>query len=126
MEKRTGASYNPLNISYPDDDESIYRFQFLGTVEGGDEAVEKWWCKWSDHLSKYPPISKDALYNEIIVPTLDTVRYTFLMNLLVTHQKSALFVGPTGTGKSVYIIVSSVSFISFYCSALTLTPPINA
>ncbi|CAH1790213.1 unnamed protein product [Owenia fusiformis] len=74
----------------------IYDYKFSKEENGK-------WIRWSEELEDLPPIPKDALFNEIIVPTMDTVRYTYLMSTLVLHNKSALFVGPTGTGKSCYI-----------------------
>ncbi|KAF6028575.1 DNAH7 [Bugula neritina] len=61
------------------------------------------WESWTVDVAAAEPIPKEALFNEIIVTTVDTIRYTELMTMLVTNEKPTLFVGPTGTGKSSYI-----------------------
>jgi Cdc6-like AAA superfamily ATPase len=47
----------------------------------------------STHLA----LSADA------TPAADTLRYTYLLDTLVRHHHHCLFVGPTGTGKTVYV-----------------------
>ena len=42
-------------------------------------------------------------YNEIVVPTQDSIRMKYLIKTLVKNMKHVLTPGPTGTGKSVYI-----------------------
>ena len=41
---------------------------------------------------------------KILVQTVDTVRYTYLLDKAVTAGYPILLCGPTGTGKSVYIL----------------------
>lgn len=61
------------------------------------------WVLWSEDLLNDPPIPRDIPVNQIIVPTVETIRYFHLFKMLVSHQKPILLVGPTGTGKSCYI-----------------------
>ncbi|GBP05920.1 Dynein heavy chain 7, axonemal [Eumeta japonica] len=64
------------------------------------------WKLWMDDVVSAPAISRDTPANQILVTTLDSVRYLALFNLLVMHQKAVMMVGPTGTGKSSYVVAS--------------------
>ena len=48
-------------------------------------------------------------YHEIIVPTADSYRSTYLTKMLLEHDYHVMLPGPTGTGKSInaYNLISS-------------------
>ncbi|KAJ3389327.1 Dynein heavy chain 7, axonemal [Entophlyctis sp. JEL0112] len=75
---------------------SVYDYVF-DKVDGGI------WRPWVDTIDSNFAIPPKAKYDDIMVPTLDTARYSFLLKTLATHFKPVLFVGPTGTGKSMYV-----------------------
>ena len=63
------------------------------------------WKPWlslvdKDSIDKFP---KDAVVQDIVVTTIDTIRYSYIQEHCIYNEIPTLFVGPTGTGKSVYI-----------------------
>ncbi|XP_071037846.1 dynein axonemal heavy chain 3 [Parasteatoda tepidariorum] len=59
------------------------------------------WKNWLATIEKEElDIPADARVNELIIPTSETVRQQFMLNIYITNDIPVLFVGPTGTGKS--------------------------
>ncbi|KAJ3188443.1 Dynein heavy chain 3, axonemal [Gaertneriomyces sp. JEL0708] len=100
VDGRDGAHPPPRNVKIDKpipSAASVYDYVFEKDRKFGGT-----WKLWVETIPKYE-IPAAAKFNSITVPTVDTARYSYLLDLLVTHQKQVLFVGPTGTGKSVYI-----------------------
>ncbi|KAK3261578.1 hypothetical protein CYMTET_29517 [Cymbomonas tetramitiformis] len=70
-----------------------------------DFTFDKGKGKWVPWVELIPdePLSPELEYTKIIINTVDTMRYKFLVKTLATRHDHLLLVGPTGTGKSVYI-----------------------
>ncbi|XP_043287698.1 dynein axonemal heavy chain 7 isoform X2 [Venturia canescens] len=75
----------------------VYDYKYIKEGKGK-------WRPWSEELHDVPAIPHDMPVNQIIVSTVETVRYFTLFQYLICHHKPVLLVGPTGTGKSVYIM----------------------
>ncbi|KAJ3308630.1 Dynein heavy chain 3, axonemal [Boothiomyces sp. JEL0838] len=75
----------------------VYDYMFEKDKKSGGQ-----WKLWVDTIDKYE-IPPKAKFNSITIPTIDTARYGYLLDTLIKHNKQTLIVGPTGTGKSVYI-----------------------
>ena len=60
------------------------------------------WVYWMNTIKKYE-IDPKASFAELVVPTNDSVRNNYLMDLLLMKQKHVLMVGETGTGKTINI-----------------------
>lgn len=42
-------------------------------------------------------------YHEIIVPTTENLKNSYIMNICVKNNLPILLIGPTGTGKSILV-----------------------
>lgn len=79
------------------------RDQSAGDEEEDESAANKpivfGWQKWSATF-EVPTIDPTLPFSTLIVPTVDGVRTTYVMDKLLRCKKHVLVVGPTGSGKS--------------------------
>jgi len=80
-------------IEFPNEGK-IYDYAFI--------QKEKVWKPWRDLLEKFELDTKRN-YIDVMVPTVDSIKSTFIIKMLTLNNKHVLTVGPTGTGKSVNI-----------------------
>ena len=64
------------------------------------DRTKKEWVKWFDTINPYD-VDIKASFEQIVVPTNDSIRMKYLCKLLLSNGKHILCPGPTGTGKSV-------------------------
>ena len=75
------------------------------------DSVSASFLPWARTMESYT-FDPNMQYVNILVPTPDTTRYTFLLDLLSSCKRNVLIMGETGIGKSVIIS----KFLSFVCS----------
>lgn len=73
--------------------ETVYSY-FLETAN--NELSFKHWNDKMDDFVYDPTIQ----FFSMLVPTLDTVRYSYIMEWLLASNKGVYLTGPSGTGKS--------------------------
>ena len=66
------------------------------------DSEESKWVGWMSTIDEYKVDSKLS-FAELIVPTPDSVRSTFILAKLLANRYHCMMVGETGTGKTVNI-----------------------
>ena len=60
------------------------------------------WMPWKSYVTGYTP-PQDGRFSKILVPTVDTVRTTWLLDTVVQSGRPILLVGQSGTAQSVSV-----------------------
>lgn len=63
------------------------------------DTNQKFWVPWNTLVAKYEH-NPDTRFNEILVPTVDSTRVTWLLNLMTIVKRPVILIGETGTSKT--------------------------
>ena len=61
------------------------------------------WVAWEKKVTEYQPPA-DGKFSKILVPTADTKRFSFILAQNIALKIPTMFVGDSGTAKSVIIM----------------------
>lgn len=62
------------------------------------------WVHWSSRVQEYSyPPDQVPEYASILVPNVDNVRTTFLVDIIARQEKAVLLIGEQGTAKTVMV-----------------------
>ncbi|CAH8498270.1 unnamed protein product [Heterobilharzia americana] len=89
--KKVDAYIREIEGSFPNKD-SIYEYYV--------DPKSRSWVHWEEKLKSGWKYSPDIPFHKILIPTVDTVRYNFLLDCTVKQKYPALLVGSVGTGKT--------------------------
>ncbi|XP_045030294.1 dynein axonemal heavy chain 7 isoform X2 [Daphnia magna] len=78
------------------------------------------WRQWAETVRNIPIPDAKSL-RELTIPTVDTARYSYLLDLSLASRTPILLVGPTGTGKSLCIQEKMSGFSDEEFASLCLT-----
>uniref|UniRef100_A0A8D3EB25 Dynein axonemal heavy chain 7 n=1 Tax=Scophthalmus maximus TaxID=52904 RepID=A0A8D3EB25_SCOMX len=73
---------------------TVYDFYFHKDGQGQ-------WNVWTDSITSEESVIPDGANVNLLIPTMETARQRFFLHTYLSHEIPMLFVGPTGTGKSV-------------------------
>ncbi|XP_077287714.1 dynein heavy chain at 62B [Arctopsyche grandis] len=86
------------------------------------------WKSWND-VAKNVKIIETPILQQMLIPTVETVKYTFLLELHIRHNTPMLLFGPTGTGKTFYVqkyIINQLSLEKYTPIMITFTSTTSA
>jgi dynein heavy chain len=85
--------------TYGDMKEGESWYDYMYSIEGEFEGS---WVPWLKTIPTYQ-VPRASEYQNIVVPTVDSIRMTKVLSTLVLQQKHVIIAGNTGTGKSCYV-----------------------
>jgi dynein heavy chain len=81
------------SLHIPDND-SVFDYKFDGVSK---------FIAWKDILDPFVYESAQVPFFKLVVPTVDTMRYSSMLDHLTRMNKPVYFTGSTGTGKSMIV-----------------------
>jgi dynein heavy chain len=100
-----GASLDEDKLSFSSSFKAVSKIKFPDNGQCFDyffNPIEGTWQHWENSV---PPMDKefDGLFNNLVVPTAETTRQRFLLDMHVKARKGMVYVGSAGTGKTTII-----------------------